>query len=255
VPGATALLEALPGLAAAFRATANAELDIAYGPGARQVYDLFLPEGAPKGLVVFVHGGYWVMLDKNFWSHYAAGCLAHGYAVAMPSYPLAPAASIPEITASVGAAITHVAARISGPIHLVGHSAGGHLVARMITDTSPIDAGLRKRITRCVPISGLFDLRPMLRLSMNKEWKLDLPTALAESPVFQMPDPHLSVISWVGGDERPEFLRHTALLENAWTGCGCDISEVVEPGRHHFDIIDGLLRADHRLTRDVLEIE
>jgi arylformamidase len=48
------------------------------------------PKGTPKGLVVFVHGGFWMKLDKSFWSHLAAGPLAHGHAVAMPSYTLCP---------------------------------------------------------------------------------------------------------------------------------------------------------------------
>ena len=43
--------------AAAFRSTAKARLDQRYGPGEREVYDLFLPEGTPRGMVIFVHGG------------------------------------------------------------------------------------------------------------------------------------------------------------------------------------------------------
>jgi arylformamidase len=75
-----------------YRATLSAQgrarLDLAYGEGERNRFDLFLPEQTPKGLVVFVHGGYWVRFDKSYWSHLANGSLAHGYAVAMPSYTL-----------------------------------------------------------------------------------------------------------------------------------------------------------------------
>ena len=48
--------------AAAFRGRmrGRAELDIAYGPGPRQAFDLFHPEGMAKGLMVFIHGGYWL---------------------------------------------------------------------------------------------------------------------------------------------------------------------------------------------------
>ncbi|MGO4836577.1 alpha/beta hydrolase, partial [Rhizobiaceae sp. 2RAB30] len=69
----------------------RAKLDLSYGNGERNRFDLFLPEAQAKGLVVFVHGGYWLRLDKSFWSHLAAGPLASGYAVAMPSYTLCPA--------------------------------------------------------------------------------------------------------------------------------------------------------------------
>ncbi len=62
----------------------RARLGLSYGSGERNKLDLFLPEGTPKGLVVFVHGGFWVRLDNSYWSHLAAGPIAHGYAVAMP---------------------------------------------------------------------------------------------------------------------------------------------------------------------------
>ena len=35
---------------------------------------------------------------------------------------------------------------IAGPIHLTGHSAGGHLATRMISATSPLSEALRSRI-------------------------------------------------------------------------------------------------------------
>ncbi|MGB1920949.1 MAG: alpha/beta hydrolase, partial [Candidatus Puniceispirillaceae bacterium] len=88
---------------AAFRAAApHAELDQPYGTGARQRYDLFWPAGGPgseQGLLVIVHGGYWLAFSKDNFSHLASGALAAGWAVAMLSYTLAPAARISEITA------------------------------------------------------------------------------------------------------------------------------------------------------------
>ena len=41
------------------------ECDIAYAQGERQRLDLFRPEGNPRGLVIFVHGGYWRAFDKS----------------------------------------------------------------------------------------------------------------------------------------------------------------------------------------------
>ncbi|MFZ9132183.1 MAG: alpha/beta hydrolase, partial [Gemmobacter sp.] len=68
--------------AAAFRADLGprARLGLPYGPGARQRFDLCLPAGAPRGLVVFVHGGYWLAFGREEWTHLAAGALAHGLA-------------------------------------------------------------------------------------------------------------------------------------------------------------------------------
>ena len=114
--------------AEAFRATTRHDT-LRYGAGDRQVMDMFFPDDAPKGLVVFVHGGYWLRFDKSYWSTLAAGALVRGYSVAMPSYPLAPDATIPEITASVARAVQMASDAVPGPVRLAGHSAGGHLVA------------------------------------------------------------------------------------------------------------------------------
>jgi len=253
VPQAQPLMDAWPGDAKAFRdAHPLAELNVAYGPHPRHRYDLFMPEGAPKGLMVFVHGGYWLLFDRSYWSHYATGGLAQGYAVAVIEYPVAPEARFDAIAEATAMAVAHAAARVSGPIVLTGHSAGGHLVARVATDNGPLPATIAARVTRVTPISGLFDLRPMLQLEMNADWKLDMGQVMAESPIFHMPLAHVTYTAWVGGAERPEFLRQNALLANVWTGCGATISAIEAPDRHHFDVIEGLKDPDHPLMKAVL---
>jgi arylformamidase len=238
----------------ALQAGGRATLDIGYGEGARNRFDLFRPEGPPKGLVVFVHGGFWKALDKSFWSHLARGPVERGYAVAMPSYTLCPAVRIGEITREIGAAVARAATMIEGPVFLTGHSAGGHLVTRMISSTSPLPENVRARISHTVSISGLHDLRPLMKAAMNAELRIDQSEALAESPALLEPMPDVRVTCWVGSAERPEFVRQNALLANVWTGLGAKTCVIEEPGRHHFDVIDGLADPDHQLTRALLSL-
>ncbi|MDT8329334.1 MAG: alpha/beta hydrolase, partial [Roseovarius sp.] len=147
----------------------RAELGLSYGPSERQAFDLFHPEGAAKGLLVFVHGGYWLRFDRSFWSHLAAGALVRGWAVAMPSYDLCPEVRIADITAQIARAVTAAAARVDGPIALAGHSAGGHLVARMaVPGVLPDDVAAR--LSHVMPISPVSDLRPLLETSMNADF-------------------------------------------------------------------------------------
>lgn len=229
--------------------TERAKLDLPYGPAERNRLDLFLPEGMARGLVVFVHGGYWMALDKSYWSHLAAGPLARGYAVAMPSYTLCPGIRITGIAEEVAAAIGEAARQVDGPLMLTGHSAGGHLVSRMACDDSPLAAEARQRLRHVVSISGLHDLRPLMRTAMNERLQIDEAEALAQSPALLRPIEGLRVTCWVGGGERNEFLRQNALLANIWTGLGARTATVVEPDRHHFSIIDGLADAEHPLTK------
>jgi hypothetical protein len=60
------------------------------------------------------------------------------------------------------------------------------------------------------------------------------------------------ITCWAGATERAEFLRQNALLANIWTGLGATTAAIVEPNRHHFDILDGLTDANHPLTRTLL---
>ncbi|MFZ3582982.1 alpha/beta hydrolase [Loktanella sp. DJP18] len=244
IPGGDGFAAIWAAKAAAFRAAVQGTLNQPYGDRPREVFDLFAPEGAAQGTVVFVHGGYWRSTDKDLWTHLAAGPLARGWRVAMVDYDLCPDVTIPQITQQIAAAVGVIAARYPGPLRLTGHSAGGHLVARML---DPDIAGQwLTRVAGVVPISPLADLEPFLRTSMNADFGLDQATARAESPIHQ-PVPSVPVTVWVGGAERPAFLDEARWLGAAW---GCEV--VVRPGRHHFDIIAGLEEAGSDLTAAVV---
>lgn len=238
-----------------FRASMGSRLreGIGYGTHARQRFDLFLPEGEPAGLVIYVHGGYWRAFEPATWSHLAAGPLARGWAVAMPGYVLAPEARIAAITAMVADAIAAAAAEVAGPIRLAGHSAGGHLVARQVCADSRVPEAVFARIERVVPISGLSDLRPLLRLVLNATLQLDAAEARAESPALcdlraGVPPVHV----WVGDAERPEFVRQSTLLGNVWTGLGVEMEQTIEPRRNHFTVIEGLMHPGSGLCEAIV---
>lgn len=239
--------------AAAYRTTCKNELDISYGPHARQSYDLFLPNREPKGLLVFIHGGYWLALDKSYWSHLAKGAVNRGFAVVMPSYILCPEASIADIIHMVGMAIEHAAQKISGPIILSGHSAGGHLVTSMMCNDTPLLEQTRQRIVHTLSISGLHDLRPLLNTKMNDQFMMSQEDAQALSPVLKAPIANCPFTAWVGGGERSEFIRQSELIVNIWRGLGAQTSLVCEPDRHHFNVIDGLSNPDSVLMNAMFE--
>ena len=232
-----------------FRADRTGQLDIAYGDHPRERLDLFLPDTPPRGLVVIVHGGFWLKFDKSSWSDLAAGPLALGWAVALPSYTLAPDASLSEMTKQTGRAIGKAAELVEGPIRLAGHSAGGHLVTRMVCDTGPLPDRIAARVERVVSISGLHDLRPLRLHSMNEKLGLTAEEAVSESAALCAPRPGVDVTAWVGASERPEFLRQSACLAEAWGRAGAKAALVADPGKHHFDVIDGLKEPGHPLCQ------
>lgn len=219
--------------AAAFRAAlgSRAECGLRYGPGERQALDLFLPEGAPKGLLMFIHGGYWLAFGRESWSHLAAGAVRRGWACALPSYTLAPAARIAGMTDEIARALRFAAARLPGlPMVATGHSAGGHLAARMGCADQPLPF-----LRRVVPISPLAELSPLMATEMNDQLGLDPAECAAESPARLPLRPGCAAHVVVGGQERPAFLWQARLLSEHWR---CPWT--VTPDRHHFDVIDDL---------------
>lgn len=232
--------------------TGQARLDIAYGRQPRHRLDLFLPEVEPKGLAVFVHGGYWLAFDKSSWSHLGRGAIERGWAVALPSYRLAPEASISAITGDIALAIAHAATLMAGPICLAGHSAGGHLVTRMACSTAPLAQDTQSRIISILTISGLHDLRPLQRTAMAPKLFQQPQEAAAESPALLEPISGIKLTCWVGAQERPELLRQTDLLANIWSGCGLDTRLHHAENCHHFNVIDELSDSNSEMVAALL---
>lgn len=215
-----------------------------YGEGVRERADIFYPEGRACGVAVFVHGGFWMRFSADDFSHLAAGAVARGWVAVLPSYPLCPDVSIDNISDSIRRAVIAAAELAEGPVRLAGHSAGGHLVTRMLCSDTVLPAALEARLGRTLAISGLHDLVPLLGTRMNETFGLDLADALAASPARLLPRPGVRACAWVGSIERPEFIRQNALLGNLWNGLGARVATHVDAGRHHFDVIEGLVRSD-----------
>lgn len=242
IPGGKAYPARWRAKAAAFRANHSSRV-IPYGPGRREMVRLIAPADAARGTLVFVHGGYWSAFHPDDFSHLAAGALARGWRVALPGYDLCPALRIAAITRSIVRAVERIATECAGPLVLTGHSAGGHLVAR--TGCADVTAGAR--ITRIVPVSPLADLAPLMRTTMNGKLQIDTEEAQVESPALH-PAPAASVHIWIGGAERPAFIDQARLLARSWNA-----PLTIEPGRHHFDIVDGYEIPDSPLMQALLD--
>ncbi|MEP2531166.1 alpha/beta hydrolase [Shimia sp.] len=249
IPGSEKLPEIWAQDGAVYRENATRIEEVAYGDHPREKLDLVWPDSVPKGLAVFVHGGFWVYLDKSHWSHYAEGARANGWAVCLPSYTLAPEARISDMTRQISTALTKAATIVSGEIRLAGHSAGGHLTSRMVCADTPLSSDVSNRITHTLSISGLHDLRPLLNTKLNEALNLNLDEATTESAVLQRPNGRPRVTAWVGGGERPEFIRQSQILATMWEGLDADISCQIDMQHDHFSVLEGLRDPDSPITQ------
>lgn len=229
--------------AAAFRAAwPDADLGLPYGPGERERLDLFRPgSGEAWPAALFLHGGYWQALDRSFFSHMARGLLARGVAVAFPSYDLCPAVPLARIVGQMRAAAALLHRRTGGGARRIlaaGHSAGGHLAAMLAAtvaeDWRALGPGLPSDLVRAaLPISGVFELEPLLATTIGAGLRLTPEEARVLSPrLLSPPAGGVALHAAVGGGESGEFIRQSRDFAAAW----CDGFEVL-PGLNHFTVL------------------
>ncbi len=236
-----------------FRETSKNQLDVTYGSGEREKLDLFFPQDSEsKGLVMIVHGGYWKAFDKSAFSHLAKGAVEMGYTVAIPSYDLCPEVKITIIANQMQSVLEVASEQVKGPIHLTGHSAGGHLVARLGCKNREMPKSLTNRIKHILGISGVYDLRPIRRTAMNETLHINEAEALAESPVLHEPLDNLRFTGWVGAEELAEFRRQNAAQCTIWGGFETQITAYEDPGKNHFTVVESLEQAGSLLLTTML---
>lgn len=245
---------------AAVRRELACELDLQFGPTLDETVDIFPARVASAPLLVFIHGGYWRRFSSKEFSLVARGLVAHGIAVAVTNYSLCPKASVSEITRQSRAAITwlyrHAGSFGADPerIFVAGHSAGGHQVGMVVSTDWPGNYGLpADTVKGGIPISGLFDLRPLRYSYIQPTVMLDHESIERQSPHFIIPDVAPPLLVSVGGDESSEFLRQSSDYLAAWRAKGLAGELFVQRGKHHFDVIDGFTDADSLLCKTVVD--
>ena len=242
------------------------KLDLAYGSQPGETLDIFpsiSSDNARKApVLVFIHGGYWRSLDKADHSFIAPQFTQAGACVVVPNYALCPAISIPGIVQQMVDALAwtwrHIADFGGDPerITVIGHSAGGHLAAMMLsTDWAAHGPDLPPRlINNALSISGLYDLEPIRRTPFLKNDLNLTPEQVGQASPALLPRPSLGLLySAAGGNESDEFLRQNRLIQQAW---GAQVVPVCESlsGLNHFSILEALVAPSHRLHRMALEL-
>ncbi len=223
-------------------------VELRYGEHERQVVDVLRnPDTPPRApLVVFVHGGYWQALERETFAFLAPPFLEQGAVFATVEYRLAPEVSVPDVVADVRAGVAELARRAgelrADPrrITVIGHSAGGHLVAElMATDWTAL--GLPDdTVGAGLGISGLYDLEPIRRSYLNDVLGMTPEVAHDASPVHAAPTAPGPLLLTAGGDEPGEFDRQQRLLARSWRGI--EVSILEQSDGTHFDACDRLAR-------------
>lgn len=236
--------------------------DLRYGGRPRQRIDLFHPDGAtPAPLHLFLHGGYWQAMERGDFSFVARGLNARGIATAIIGYSLCPEVSLADIVDEASAAVAWLHARRDdlgldhGPLQVSGHSAGGQLAA-MLAASGARSLGRETgshEIDWIAPVSGVFDLEPLIHTGLNDALRLDIATARELSPLTRRPAQPPAIDAWVGALESDEFQRQSREFVRAWRGPAGETSLHRIDGCNHFTVLDALYAPDGPLVRRAAE--
>lgn len=219
-----------------------------FGSTLAEHLDIFPTTQPHSPILVFIHGGYWVMANSKDFSFVAKGLVAAGVTVAIVNYAKCPQVTIDEIVRQNRAAVAWIyqnAENLGGDpnhIYVSGHSAGGHLTAMVMATDWENDYGLpHNTIKGGLTISGLFDLLPFPYTWLQPQLQLTWVEVLRNSPMCHIPEQAGSLIITYGGEETSEFQRQSQDFLAAWKQKGLQGEYLPQPGKNHFTAIDGFL--------------
>lgn len=239
----------------------STQLDLAYGNGSRDRLDLYAAgKGTP--LLIYIHGGYWQRGDKNLYGWISEAFVSNGVSVAIPNYNLTPSVRVGQIAPQLRRAVQmlwHQSDALGfnrSNMIVMGHSAGGHLTAMMMSTHWPdVDKDMPTDLFRAaVPISGIFELEPLVHTTINAGPQMDVEEARAESPCHIPPVTNATQLVTVGGAETTELIRqsddHAARYQTAKRA----MPRYNVPDADHFDALEPLAEEDSEFFSRVMAL-
>ena len=184
-------------------------------------------------LLIFIHGGYWQSLSAADSLHNGPIAMQEGIAFHAVDYTLAPDATVPQIIAECIADVKKTIAELEPTrVVLAGSSAGAHLAAMCARDQD-----ISSRIDGISLLSGVYDLRPLIRTPTNEPLYLTEKTASEVSPQLLPPiTASFAALLAVGRHEPPEFIRQNAEYAERIARDNANVVSVVLEDRDHFDL-------------------
>jgi arylformamidase len=200
--------------------------DIYYGFHERECFDVCFAVGQAKAILVYLHAGYWQSRDKNQFYFIADHLAELGYHIAIMNYPLCPEVSIDQIRQSLSYGLftaqtllnkdAHLNEHCKNlPMYICGHSAGAHLATELILNAKET-IKTQLNIKGIIPISGIYDLAPLISTSLNKNIQLNQQQATINSPLFRVSKNLVPAEFFVGSNETEAFIQQSQKMKEQW---------------------------------------
>ncbi|XP_017069818.1 kynurenine formamidase [Drosophila eugracilis] len=233
-----------------------------YGEG-RQLVDIFYNKNTSSHapLFVFVHGGYWQMMDISTSCSLVGPLVRHGYRVAVMDYNLCPAVTleklIQEFTEFLNWIFDYAELTNVMEIHFAGHSAGAHMLAHVLKGIQAVSPQRSKKVEALIFLCGVYDLRELYNLeSVNPNNILGLNERNVQS-VSPMLWEYNDVAIWsstkmyvvAAENDSPTFIEQSRRYAELLNKNGFKATFKIFPKYDHFDIIEETAIDESEISR------
>ena len=215
--------------------------NIYYGFHARECFDVCYAVGKAKAILVYLHAGYWQSRDKNQFYFIADHLAELGYHVAIMNYPLCPEVSIEKIRTSLSYGLLTVKTYLNDPsnnlpMYICGHSAGAHLTTELVLNAKEIIKD-QLNIKGIIPISGIYDLEPLISTSLNIKIQLNQIQARNNSPILRVSKDLVPAEFFVGNHETQAFIQQSQEMKDQWELKGNAANFTILKNSDHFSLL------------------
>jgi arylformamidase len=233
--------------------------ELHYGNGPLMNLDFRAATSPGRPLLVYVHGGYWRARDKRNFGYIFEAFAAADVNVALLNYDLCPQVTVEHICREIQAAFIWLCQQAKtlgfdpAQIHACGHSAGAHVLAMALAQGTSCASLPDGMIRHAYLVSGIYELSPVLNITVNAEVQLQPEDVAKLSPV-RFPasrQTHYHVI--VGGAEPEGWIEQSRHFAQHVQAQGAPVKLTTLENRHHFSILEDLQTSDAALTRMICE--
>ena len=224
--------------------------DLRFGEGPLENADFFYCGKPNRPLMVFFHGGYWRARDKKDYSFVVNGILPLDCSVVVMNYDLCPAVTVQQIVSQTKRGLEWVASQAADwqidpeQIYVSGHSAGAHIIAATLAQTGAAFELKNHKIKKAYLISGVFDVEPVLQISVNEEIKLKPADVEILSPLRHSFSSKVAYEVIVGGAEPKDWIGESERMAAHLRKQGCEVGLHILPGLNHYTVLHEMDRPE-----------
>jgi acetyl esterase/lipase len=233
----------------------SVQRDLAYCGGERQRLDVYRPEGLrdPAPVVVFYYGGAWSGGRKAWYRFVGEALTGRGYVVVIPDYRVYPEVRFPTFVEDAAAAFAWARANVAGfggdpdRMFVMGHSAGAHIAALLVTDRSYLAAqGVSEGAVRgFIGLAGPYAIDPS-RYSGTRPIFTTAASVPSTQPAGFVEGGEPPMLLLHGGDDTTVYPVNSFVLADRVRANGGSVRRIEYPHMGHIRILLELARPFRR---------